>query len=132
MEYRTLGLGRKRRVGRPRKRIVRRRGKGFGDFLSSGIAGLGSGVGKGLSGLFGNLFGGKRKRRVIRRPKRRVVRRRGRGISDVLGKINRVAKETGVVSNALNAFGLPSLASISGKLGYGRRHRGGNYRTIVW
>jgi len=117
--YAALGLGRKRRTRRKMK------GRGFGDFLSSGLAGLGTGLGRGVSGLLGNLFGGRRK--PVKRV-RRVRRIRGRG---VLGDINQLAKETQVVSKALNKFGPGWLGDAAARLGYGRK-RGRGYRTIVW
>lgn len=55
----TLGYGKRRRPGRPRRRM---RGAGFGDFLASSLAGLGTGLGRGASGLLGSLFGGRKKR----------------------------------------------------------------------
>jgi len=146
-KFSLMGLGRKRRVQRTQ------RGKGIGEFLAS----LGGGVGRGANNLLSGLFGGKRKRVVRRRPapkrvgaarpKRRVVRRhRGRGANgtdapaaplSLLGKLNKIAKESGVVSNALNTFGLSGVGGMAKRLGYGRarpmrRMGGGSYRTIIW
>jgi len=41
----------------------KRKGRGFGDFLASGLTGLGTGLGKGVSNLLGGLFGGGRKKK---------------------------------------------------------------------
>lgn len=97
---------------RKAKRKSRRVGRGFGDFLGSSLAGIGGGIGQGVHDLFGNLFGGKRVRR----------RRRGAGVGDVLAKLNKVAKESQVISKALNEFEAPQFAqTIASSLGYGRK-----------
>ncbi len=57
--------------------------------------------------------------------RKRVVRRRmrGRGVGDVLGKVNQVAKETKILSNVLGkVLGDDSfLAKSASTLGYGRK-----------
>lgn len=59
--------------------------------------------------------------------RKRVVRRRmrGRGVGDVLGKVNQVAKETKILSNVLGkVLGDDSfLAKSANTLGYGRKRR---------
>ncbi len=59
--------------------------------------------------------------------RKRVVRRRmrGRGVGDVLGKVNQVAKETKILSNVLGkVLGDDSfLAKSANTLGYGRKKR---------
>lgn len=138
----------------------RKRGKGFGDFISGTLGGIGSGVGSGVHNLLGSLFGGKRpgRRRVVRRkpgPKRgrahnlsyvvrpvglgRRRRRRGGAAEEapaaptsLIGRINKIAKDSGIINKALGEFGFSGLSNAAKTLGYGRRHRGGSYRTIVW
>lgn len=120
-----------------RRKIVRRRrhrGKGFGDFLKNTLTGVGSGLGSGVHNLLGSLFGGKRRSM----PKKKRVRRvKGRGPNDsLLTRLNKVAKDTGIISSALNEFGNPwGLGSAAGTLGYGRkrrtRRRGGMAQSIL-
>lgn len=125
-KYSVMGLGRKRKRRSAPKR--KQRGKGIGEFLSS----LGGGLGKGANNLLSGLFGGARRRKAAPKVRRvrRVRRVRGRG---VLGDLNDLAKETQVVSKALNKFGPSWLGNAASRLGYGRKKmRGGSYRTIVW
>lgn len=117
-----------------RRRIVRKRGAGFGDFISGTLGGLGSGLGSGVKNIFSGLFGG---------GKRRRVRRRYRGGAEtmpseptsLLGKINKVAKDSQVISKALKQFNLP-FADSAALLGYGRKRRvrrrrvGGSMTTV--
>lgn len=90
------------------------------DFVSGSLGGLGTGVGSGLRNLISSFFGGGKKRR-----------RGGAAAADtpsLLSRINKVAKDSGIVSKALNEFGNPmGLGSMAGRLGYGRRRgrRGG-------
>jgi hypothetical protein len=110
------------------KKVVRRRrsrqaGKGFGDFLGSALSGLGGGLGSGVNKLLSNLFGGKKR-------SRRSRKMRGRGAGEVLSKLNTLAKDTQIISKALDTFGGPQfLKTASAALGYGRkrgrRMRGG-------
>lgn len=114
----------------PRKRVVkrrvvrRRRGRGFGDFIGSTLGGLGSGIGSGVHNLFGSLFGGRKRKSGVRR------RRRGGAASDMepssaLGKLNKILKETKLISKAADEFGLNplGLTSVAKTLGYGKRKR---------
>lgn len=101
------GLGRK-------KRRQRGNGGGVGGFLGDVLGGLGGGVGGGVRNLFSKLFGGRRKPR----------KQKGRGVNEVLGKLNKIAKDTQIVSKALDEFGAPGIAkTVAGALGYGRRRR---------
>jgi len=113
-----------------RRRIVRRRkGRGFGDFLKNTLTGVGSGLGSGVHNLLGSLFGGRRRKSYRKKrtggAKRRTRRVRGRGPNDsLLTRLNKVAKDTGIISSALNEFGNPwGLGTAAGTLGYGRRRR---------
>lgn len=160
--------------------MPRRRGAGFGDFLSGGLSGLGSGLGSGVHNLLGNLFGGARKRKVVRKAgarsggrvvtrkagarkgsvatryggystlglgrARKPMRKRGMGLFSFLGlgrrrrggevpegtmvekapdglfkRVNRILKDSKIVSKTLNEFGNPlGLSSAADVLGYGR------------
>lgn len=93
----------------------RRRGAGLGDFLANTLGGLGTGVGKGSYNLLSGLFGGSRKRR-----------RGGAEDESLFKRINRVAKDSGIISKSLNEFGNPwGLGTAASQLGYGKRRRGG-------
>lgn len=102
----------------------RRRGKGFGDFIGDSIGGIGTGIGKGVHNLFTNLFTGSGRRR----------RRGGADATEAtpapsaFSRIHKVAKDSQILSRALNEFGNPyGVGEIATKLGYGRRrhHRRG-------
>lgn len=147
----------KRRVVR---RVRRGKGIGdfFSGALSGLGSGIGRGANNLLSGLFGGRRRVVKKRRVARRGgrlmpalyamnrnlplvglgRRRTVRRRRRGgageeaaPTSLLGKLNKVAKDSKIISRALGTFNLP-FADSAALLGYGRRRRGGSHRVIVW
>ncbi len=115
--------GRKRRA--PRKR---------GGNLMSGLLGTARRVmnplNAGIINSFGKMLTGGRRR--VGRPKRRggVRRRRGGAAEDApklgtLGKINKILKDSRVISSALNEFGMNplGLGTAAATLGYGRRRR---------
>ncbi len=122
----ALGYGRRRRVGRPRVRLVRRR------VLRRPRLILPSGQPVAI------------RRRVIRPRiirRRPLVRRRviGGSLRSMLSAAHGFIKKNQLVSKGLNHFGHSKLASAASSLGYGRRrrparrtirHRGGaNYFT---
>ena len=116
----------KRKTTARAAQVPRKRGAGFGDFISNTLGGIGGGIGGGVNKLFGSLFGGRKVRR----------RRRGgeleSGIPQApplpaepsfLQKLNKLAKDTKLVSKGLNAFGQNTLGGMAGKLGYGRKRK---------
>lgn len=101
-----------------RKRVYRRRGAGFGDFIGGTLRGIGGGIGGGVHDLFGNLFGGRRRRPRVHKKRKRV----GAGIiSGLLGTFGlgrrRVYKKR---ATKRKGMGYPVA-----RLALGRRRRGG-------
>lgn len=63
-----------------------------------------------------------------RAAKRKVKKQSGKGIGDVLSKLNKVAKDTKVVTALLNTLAPESgiaqtASSVAGQLGYGRKRK---------
>lgn len=126
-----------------RRRVVRRRGAGLGDWLSKAhnwiksnkiISSVGSLLGKAgvpYAGAIGTAAGtlgyGKR-----RRPKKRVVRRKkgGANLRSLLSSAHKFIKDKKLVSSALSHFGHSKLSSAASALGYGRRRVGRPKRTV--
>jgi hypothetical protein len=102
----------------------RKQGAGIGEFLSGALTGLGTGLGRGTNSLLSGLFGG---------AKKRPMRKRGgaaegetMGPQSLVGRLNKIAKDSQIVSKGLKEFGFGGLGSAAASLGYGkRRKRGG-------
>ncbi len=150
------GGGRKRRVGRPRRRHG---GSFFGsignalskahDFIKNNkiISTVGNAlgaVGVPYAGAIGKAastlgYGRRRRRRVVRRRPRLVRRRRAGGsLRSILSAAHGFVKKHSLVSKGLSHFGHSKLASAASSLGYGRRRRvarrrrrGGSLRSIL-
>jgi len=138
---RTAGLGPLKQFGdgRRKRRVRKMKGAGIGDTIQDILGGLGRGTGTGLGGgvhnLFGGLFGGRKRRmrgrgeegeavsKVAEKAAAAVVEKAKEDLS-FLQKVNKVAKDSQVISRSLNEFGAPSWASgVASSLGYGRRRR---------
>lgn len=140
----------------PRTRIHRKKGKGIlseilggvGDALRAGTKAVGLGkrkrrrtkhrMGKGnILDLLKGITGlGKRRPSGKRMAPRRRTKHRGAGLdlnSGFLGKLNKIARESQVLSKGLNEFGYDNLAAGANALGYGRRRRrrGGMAHSIM-
>ena len=106
-------------MGKHRKH---RKGKGFGDFLGSTIAGIGEGLGKGVYNMASGLFGGGRRRR------RRggAEQKEEEETPSTLARLRKIAKDSKIISRTLNEFGNPyGIGAAVDTLGYGRRRRRG-------
>jgi len=122
----ALGYGR-------RKRTVRRRGRGLGDILKKAHAYIKKErlISRALKNFGHTKLGNAAGALGYGKRKRRVVRRRGRGLADILKKAHAYVKKERLVSRALRNFGHTKLANAAGALGYGRRrmHGGANFFT---
>ena len=114
-----------KKVVRRVRKVRAKRGKGF---IANALTDLGSGLGSGVHNLFGKLFGGKRTKKV-RKPRAK----RG-GAGDLFSKLNKIAKDSKIITTALNEFGNPlGLSSAATALGYGRKRgkKGGMMMTTL-
>jgi hypothetical protein len=74
-----------------------------------------------------------------RAAKRKVKKQRGKGIGEVLSKINKIAKDTKIVTSVLNTLAPESgiaqtVSGMADQLGYGRkkkRQRGKGFSDII-
>ena len=129
-----------------RRRVVRRRGAGLGDWLSKAhnwiksnkiISTVGKAIGStglpfaGIANTIGNTaeklgYG------VCRRRKRVVRRKKGGAINlrDLLSSAHKFIKDKKLVSSALSHFGYNKLSAGTQALGYGRRRVGRPKRTV--
>jgi hypothetical protein len=102
---------------------ARKRGAGLGDFLAGTLQGLGTGVGRGANNLLAGLFGGSK-----RRPRRGGAEAEPMPVqapTSLVGKLNKIAKDSQVLSKGLKEFGFGGLSNAASTLGYGRRKRKG-------
>jgi hypothetical protein len=103
---------------------ARKRGGGLGDFLANSLVGLGSGLGRGSNALLSGLFGGSK-----RRPRRGGASQPEdmpvQAPTSLVGKLNKIAKDSQVLSKGLKEFGFGGLSNAASTLGYGRRKRKG-------
>lgn len=141
-------------MGRRRRRVHRKRGRGFGDFLRSAhdfikknkIISSVSGALSGIPGPIGNVAKlinkgssalGYGRRRVYRR-RRTTRRRRGGDLKSVLSSVHKFVKDKRLISSGLRHF-LPNsnLHKAAASLGYGkrrrrvRRRRGGDLKSVL-
>ena len=126
----ALGYGtRRRRVGRPRKRVVLRKRGGANlrsllssahkfikekKLVSSALSHFGHAK---LASAAGALGYGRPRKRVVHR------KRGGANLRSLLSSAHKFIKDKKLVSSALSHFGHAKLASAASVLGYGRRRR---------
>lgn len=111
---------------------ARKHGGGLGDFLANSLIGLGSGLGKGSNALLSGLFGGSKRRT---RRKGGATMEEGAAVpqapTSLVGRLNKIAKDSQVLSKGLREFGFTGLSNAASTLGYGkRRKRGGNLKPV--
>lgn len=107
----------------------RKQGAGIGEFLSGALTGLGTGLGRGTNSLLSGLFGGSKKRPMRASQGRKrggAMEGETMGPQSLVGRLNKIAKDSQIVSKGLKEFGFGGLGNAAASLGYGkRRKRGG-------
>lgn len=140
-----VGLGRRRRVGRPRKRgrgplmnaalfavqklraLARRSGFGKKRVVRKRVVRKRGGFvmpkGGYPKGLLRGMIAFGKKRRAVRRKRGGENASRSTQARSILTKINGLLRQHKVVSRGLSHFGYKRAASVAGLLGYGRKRR---------